>query len=80
MKLRQNQRAGTLRDAIRIAVVSLGAGPRSALAERTESPRDRLEAETLVNLIRLGWGRDNPSFRQVFTNRFIARGTPSPHQ
>lgn len=35
----------------------------------------RLEAETLVNLIRVGWGRDHPSFRQVFPYRFIPRGT-----
>ena len=28
-------------------------------APRPATPRDRLEAETLVNLIRLGWGRDN---------------------
>jgi pimeloyl-ACP methyl ester carboxylesterase/DNA-binding CsgD family transcriptional regulator len=36
----------------------------------------RLEAETLVNLIRVGWGRNHPSFRQVFPYRFIPRGTP----
>jgi pimeloyl-ACP methyl ester carboxylesterase/DNA-binding CsgD family transcriptional regulator len=47
---------------------------------RAGTPRDRLEAETLVNLIRLGWGRDNPSFRQVFTNQFIPNGTPLQHQ
>ena len=39
-----------------------------------------LEAQTLVNLIRLGWGRDNPAFRQVFTNQFIPGGTPAQHQ
>jgi len=36
----------------------------------------RLEAETLVNLIRVGWGRNHPSFRQVFPYRFIPQGTP----
>ncbi|MDM0008170.1 alpha/beta fold hydrolase [Variovorax sp. J22G73] len=41
---------------------------------------ERLEAETLVNLIRLGWGRDNAAFRQVFTNQFIPGGTPTQHQ
>lgn len=35
----------------------------------------RLEAETLVNLIRVGWGRNHPAFRQVFPHRFIPRGT-----
>ena len=29
------------------------------------------ELETLHRLIELGWGRDDPSFRQVFTTRFM---------
>ncbi|HTQ73873.1 MAG TPA: alpha/beta fold hydrolase [Burkholderiales bacterium] len=29
------------------------------------------ETETLQRLIELGWGRDDPSFRQVFTTRFM---------
>jgi len=29
------------------------------------------EVETLTRLIELGWGRDDPSFRQVFTTRFM---------
>ena len=49
--------------------------PGRAAARRTAD--ERLEAETLVNLIRLGWGRDNPAFRQVFTNQFIPGGTPA---
>lgn len=35
----------------------------------------RLEADTLVNLIRVGWGRDHPAFRRVFPYRFIPQGT-----
>ncbi|MEP7300621.1 MAG: alpha/beta fold hydrolase [Caldimonas sp.] len=60
-------------------LILAGAYARGALS-RAETPADRLEAETLVNLIRLGWGRDNPSFRQVFTNQFIPSGTPLQHQ
>jgi DNA-binding CsgD family transcriptional regulator len=56
-----------------------GAYARGAL-RRTETASARLEAETLVNLIRLGWGRDNAAFRQVFTNQFIPGGTPAQHQ
>jgi pimeloyl-ACP methyl ester carboxylesterase/DNA-binding CsgD family transcriptional regulator len=48
--------------------------------QRATSDAERLEAETLVNLIRLGWGRDNAAFRQVFTNQFIPGGTPAQHQ
>jgi pimeloyl-ACP methyl ester carboxylesterase/DNA-binding CsgD family transcriptional regulator len=46
--------------------------------ELTEQQRE--EAETLVKLIRLGWGRDNPAFRQVFTSLFIPDGTREQHQ
>ena len=56
-----------------------GAYARGAL-QRDGPASARLEAETLVNLIRLGWGRDNPAFRQVFTNQFIPGGTPQQHQ
>ncbi len=48
--------------------------------QRATSDAERLEADTLVNLIRLGWGRDNAAFRQVFTNQFIPGGTPAQHQ
>jgi len=34
------------------------------------------QREALEGLIRLGWGRDNPAFRQVFTSLFIPGGTP----
>ncbi|MBL8704685.1 MAG: alpha/beta fold hydrolase, partial [Rhodospirillales bacterium] len=44
----------------------------------TEAQRE--EAEALVKLIRLGWGRDNPAFRQVFTSQFIPEGTRAQHQ
>ncbi len=34
------------------------------------------EVESLTTLTRLGWGRDNPSYRQIFTARFIPEGSP----
>jgi len=38
---------------------------------------DSLEREyrAIVDLARVGWGRDNPAFRQVFTSRFIPGAT-----
>jgi pimeloyl-ACP methyl ester carboxylesterase/DNA-binding CsgD family transcriptional regulator len=36
---------------------------------------ERLEAQTLVNLIRVGWGGNHPGFREVFSHRFLPRGT-----
>jgi len=59
-------------------LILAGAYARGAL-ERAVTASDRLEAETLVNLVRLGWGRDNAAFRQVFTNQFIPEGTPQQH-
>ncbi|MEO3998042.1 alpha/beta fold hydrolase [Mesorhizobium sp. CAU 1732] len=46
---------------------------------RAQSDAERLEAETLVNFIRIGWGRDNPAFCRFFTNLFIPDGTPEQH-
>ena len=59
-------------------LILAGAYARGAL--RRADATARLEGETLVNLIRVGWGRDNPAFRQVFTNQFIPGGTPLQHQ
>jgi pimeloyl-ACP methyl ester carboxylesterase/DNA-binding CsgD family transcriptional regulator len=60
-------------------LVLAGAYARGA-RQRAASDDERLEAETLVNLIRVGWGRDNAAFRQLFTNQFIPGGTPQQHQ
>jgi pimeloyl-ACP methyl ester carboxylesterase/DNA-binding CsgD family transcriptional regulator len=60
-------------------LVLVGAYGRSAL-QRTLSPEHREEADTLVKLIRIGWGRDNPAFRQIFTTQFIPDGTREQHQ
>jgi pimeloyl-ACP methyl ester carboxylesterase/DNA-binding winged helix-turn-helix (wHTH) protein len=35
------------------------------------SPADVQRREALMTLIRLGWGRDNPAFRQLWTSLFI---------
>jgi pimeloyl-ACP methyl ester carboxylesterase/DNA-binding CsgD family transcriptional regulator len=47
---------------------------------RAETDAERLEAETLVNLIRIGWGRESPAFCRFFTNLFIPDGTPEQHR
>lgn len=41
--------------------------------------RGRLEAQTLLNLIRVGWGGDDPTFRRIFAHRFLPEGTPEQH-
>ncbi len=60
-------------------LVLFGAYARGALRRDITQPQ-REEAQTLVKLIRLGWGRDNPAFRQVFTSQFIPDGTREQHQ
>ena len=60
-------------------LVLMGAYARGA-RQRAATPEERLEAETLVNLIRVGWGRDNAAFRQLFTNQYIPEGTAAQHQ
>jgi pimeloyl-ACP methyl ester carboxylesterase/DNA-binding winged helix-turn-helix (wHTH) protein len=47
---------------------------------RNLSPQEELERTLLQNLIRVGWGRDNPAFRQVFGTLFLPEGTPEQHQ
>jgi pimeloyl-ACP methyl ester carboxylesterase/DNA-binding CsgD family transcriptional regulator len=40
------------------------------------SPTVQREYRAIVEAVRVGWGKDNPSFRQLFTSRFIPDGTP----
>jgi pimeloyl-ACP methyl ester carboxylesterase len=56
-------------------LVLVGAYAQGVL-RRDGADQARLEAETMVNMMRVGWGSDNDAFRQVFTNQFIPRGTP----
>lgn len=42
---------------------------------RRGDPDAAREYDAIVDLIRAGWGRDNPAFRSVFTSRFIPDGT-----
>jgi pimeloyl-ACP methyl ester carboxylesterase/DNA-binding CsgD family transcriptional regulator len=37
------------------------------------------EYAAIVDLVRVGWGRDNPAFRRVFTSRFIPEATEEQH-
>lgn len=54
-------------------LVLYGAYARGPL-RRGDPEKDRLY-RAIIDLARLGWGKDNPVFRQVFTSRFIPGGT-----
>jgi pimeloyl-ACP methyl ester carboxylesterase/DNA-binding SARP family transcriptional activator len=43
--------------------------------KRSATPEQQQEARTLLQLMRLGWGQDNPAFRQTFTTLFMPDGT-----
>jgi pimeloyl-ACP methyl ester carboxylesterase/DNA-binding CsgD family transcriptional regulator len=59
-----------------VLVNAYGRGGRA----RAQTDAEKLEAETLVNFVRIGWGRDNPAFCRFFTNLFIPDGTPEQHR
>jgi pimeloyl-ACP methyl ester carboxylesterase len=46
-----------------------------ALGGKKRAPAEKEMREAMTTLMRLGWGTDNPSFRQMFTARFIPDGT-----
>jgi pimeloyl-ACP methyl ester carboxylesterase len=39
-------------------------------------PTEIEERKALLTLVRKGWGKENPAFRQVFTSLFLPEGTP----
>lgn len=40
------------------------------------NPEAEREHRAILEILRVGWGKENPAFRQVFTSRFIPDGTP----
>ena len=56
-------------------LVLLGGFVRGAL-RRDSSPEQIREAQLLLDMVEVGWGLDNPAYRQVFTSQFIPDGSP----
>ena len=46
-----------------------------ALGGKKRGPAEKEMRDAMTTLMRLGWGADNPSFRQIFTGHFIPGGT-----
>jgi pimeloyl-ACP methyl ester carboxylesterase len=59
-------------------LVLYGAYARGKLS-RNPSQHDVDEAETMLKLVELGWGRDNPAFRQVYTSLLIPDSKPEQY-
>ena len=47
---------------------------------RNITPSQQVEGAVLRDMIRVGWGRDNPAFRQVWGTLFVPEGTPEQRQ
>jgi DNA-binding SARP family transcriptional activator/pimeloyl-ACP methyl ester carboxylesterase len=43
---------------------------------RDLTPEQKNELEVMLQLIKIGWGKDHPAFRQVFSMLFLPEGTP----
>jgi pimeloyl-ACP methyl ester carboxylesterase/DNA-binding winged helix-turn-helix (wHTH) protein len=56
-------------------LVLVGAFMKGRMARAT-TPEERREAELQSELIRIGWGRDDPSFRIFFSSTFMADAPP----
>ncbi|MGO8910879.1 MAG: alpha/beta fold hydrolase [Bradyrhizobium sp.] len=59
-------------------LVLYGAYSRGKL-KRNPSRQDIDEAETMLKLVELGWGQDNPAFRQVYTALLIPDSRPEQY-
>jgi len=46
-----------------------------ALGGKRRSPQEKEKRNAMATLMRLGWGADTPSFRQMFTGLFISGAT-----
>jgi pimeloyl-ACP methyl ester carboxylesterase len=44
-------------------------------AKRARSDAEKEQGAAMLTLMRLGWGQENPAFRQLFTSQFIPGGT-----
>jgi pimeloyl-ACP methyl ester carboxylesterase/DNA-binding CsgD family transcriptional regulator len=51
-----------------------------AVGRLLRTPQDKAEGELMIRLAELGWGREDPAFRQVFTQQFLPDGTQQQHR
>lgn len=71
--------AYAVRHPARVSHLILHGGYARGRLKRAATPAMREEAETMNKLAELGWGQQNPAFRQFFTTQFIPDGTAEQH-
>jgi pimeloyl-ACP methyl ester carboxylesterase len=54
----------------RVSSLLIYGGYARGVSRRSNLERER-EYKAIIELVRVGWGKDNPAFRQVFTSRFV---------
>jgi class 3 adenylate cyclase/pimeloyl-ACP methyl ester carboxylesterase len=59
----------------RVTELILFGGYAVGWAKRAQSAAEKEQAAAMLTLVRLGWGQENPAFRQLFTSQFIPGGT-----
>ena len=64
----------------RVTRLILYGGYHQGKLARATSQQEIDEANMLINTMPLGWGRDNPAFRQFFALQFLPEGTPEQHR
>lgn len=64
----------------RVTHLILHGGYARGRLKRDPTPEQREEAELMARLAELGWGQENPAFRQFFTTQFIPGGTADQHR
>ena len=64
----------------RVTHLVLHGGYARGRLKRAATPQMHEEAETMIKLAELGWGKQDPAFRQFFTTQFIPDGTPEQHR
>ena len=59
----------------RVSHLVLYGGYAVGFNRRARSAAQKEEDDALVTLMRVGWGKENPTFRQLFTSQFLPGGT-----
>jgi pimeloyl-ACP methyl ester carboxylesterase/DNA-binding CsgD family transcriptional regulator len=60
----------------KVSRLILYGGYARGLNYRELTPEQREELDVLIQLIKVGWGKEHAAFRQVFTTLFLPEGTP----
>jgi pimeloyl-ACP methyl ester carboxylesterase len=67
--------AYAVRHAERVNRLVLYGGFSLGSAKRSRSTADKEQEAAMLTLMRLGWGQENPAFRQMFTSQFVPDAT-----